>query len=172
VKNCAIFSVLVFVSDGRAVLKRALGVLKSVGDIEGLSSVYSVRRHPRPLQSAHNITVPDRFMGLVVAVKIQTDIAPLELMERVRRKLTDRESRLAMAQTEVELLVYGREHVMSPQITLPHPDLHVLPELAVPASEVWGDHVHAVLEENMTSIAKRFAGSDWGEFHSQGRDLL
>ncbi|MEZ4871408.1 MAG: hypothetical protein R2827_04005 [Bdellovibrionales bacterium] len=61
---------------------------------------------------------------------------------------------------------------MTPQLTLPYPDLLKRPEISVPASEAWGDYHHPVYKESMTSLAKRSAQGSWGEFFAHGKSVL
>ena len=54
----------------------------------------------------------------------------------------------------LKLLVYDNLTLMTPEITLPHPEFHRRADELVPASEVWGEYQHPVLDRSILSPDK------------------
>lgn len=77
----------------------------------------------------------------------------------------------AQPDAELELLDFNSEQRLSPTLTLPHPEWLTRSDLLVPSAEVWGEYFHPVVEQPLVALAAR-VGSDWGEFHCPGRELL
>jgi 7,8-dihydro-6-hydroxymethylpterin-pyrophosphokinase len=61
---------------------------------------------------------------------------------------------------------------MTPQLTLPHPDLHRRPEDLILAAQVWGSYLHPVLNKRLREIATEVKPESWGSFFAQGKSLL
>ena len=61
---------------------------------------------------------------------------------------------------------------MTENLTLPHPEFHMKPEVLFPAAEVWADYYHPVLKKTLRELTREFANLRWGEFFEQGKTLL
>lgn len=168
----AIFGILAFSSDNHNVLRSTTKHIADLAKIKNVSSIYFVKSHPGEILTAHSIETENRSMGLGVAIKLETEIQPDDLIRRMERRVLGKEKLKRGGQLVLDLLVYEDAQIMTPHLTLPHPDLHRFPEFAIPASEVWGEYHHPVLNKNLYSIAKEFSAINWGEFHSQGKTLL
>lgn len=72
---------------------------------------------------------------------------------------------------EVFLLAYDDETRLSPQLTLPHNELHLRPQWLLPAAEIWGEYPHPVLGKPLHELAGAQDWGPWGQFYAQGEML-
>lgn len=72
----------------------------------------------------------------------------------------------------IKLLVFEKEVIMTPEMTLPSPDLHSDPIAIMAASEVWPGYVHPIYKKPLSSLVGLGQRSDRGEFLFQGQTLL
>lgn len=74
--------------------------------------------------------------------------------------------------TQAILLTYDDMVQLTPQLTVPYPRWLGEAHLLIPAAEIWGDYHHPILQKNLYALAQQFSGQPWGEFFSQGHELL
>jgi 2-amino-4-hydroxy-6-hydroxymethyldihydropteridine diphosphokinase len=131
-------------------LPRAARELRSLGHILACSAVYQ------------NPAVGPRHQPdfLNAAVLLETDLAPRALRAGLRRL----EGRLGRRRTsdkyaprtiDIDVVLFGSIVVQEPGMTLPDPDLLLLPHLALPVAELDADHHHPVSGERLGAIADR-----------------
>ncbi len=116
-------------------LQRALDALGAADGIEvvAVSSVYETAPVGGPAQ--------DDFLNAVVAV--DTDLAPPALLA-VGMTLEARESRVRTVRwgprtLDVDILLYGDEHVDAPDLQIPHPRMHERGFVLAPLHDVAPD---------------------------------
>lgn len=73
---------------------------------------------------------------------------------------------------QVHLLVFEKEVIMTPEMTLPSPFLQSDPIAIMAAAEVWPGYVHPIYKKPLSSLVGHGQRSDRGEFLFQGRQLL
>ena len=62
---------------------------------------------------------------------------------------------------DLDLLLFGREIVNSPDLTIPHPQMHLRSFVLKGLCQLDGDLIHPVLKESATELARRLGGSDF-----------
>lgn len=72
----------------------------------------------------------------------------------------------------VKMLVFEKEVIMTPEMTLPSPDLHTDPIAILAATEVWPGYVHPIYKRPLSQLVSMGQRSDQGEFLFQGHALL
>lgn len=102
---------------------------------------------------------------LVVAITVATTRSPLEL-----HQLLEERTNTSKLSADYILALYEEETLLTPELTLPHPELHSSPHWLVPAAEIWGAGRHPILDVPLSEITDAKEG--WGEFYAQGKVLL
>ena len=107
--------------------------------------------------------------GLVCAI-----ICPgVEQPRRVQAELREMERSLGPGRHGIlTLLVYGDVFTMTPELTLPHPDLRKETKWIVSASELVPDWIHPVSRKTLIELSRGTAGQNGLEFNAQGYSLL
>ncbi len=80
--------------------------------------------------------------------------------------------KIASRRGQVTLLVFEKEVIMTPEMTLPSPDLHSDPIAILAAAEVWPGYVHPIYKKPLSSLVGHGQRTDRGEFLFQGQNLL
>lgn len=167
-----LISLKAYSGHGAGVLKLPLTLLSKEIKILRLSSVYKVYRPAESLGPLRDLRSEERLDGISMIVLAESELAPEHIMGRLANIEKVLQANDIKKSISLDLLVYGVEVLVSPQITLPHPEMHLHPEEIVPAVEVWGDYQHPILGLSMQEIARNFVHSNWGEFIAQGEALL
>lgn len=68
------------------------------------------------------------------------------------------------------LLAYDDLIEMSPDLTLPHPELHLQAKFLIPALDIWPEYFHGVLESTLSHLSQ--GRQLRGQFFAQGKSLL
>ena len=146
---------LAFISIGSNIdpenyLPRAIQCLHTLGRILKTSRVYQNAALDRPEQ-------PD-FLN--AAVLIETYLQPLELRKRLREIEADldrvrTDDKYAPRTLDLDLCLLGTKVVLTPELTLPDPDIEHRAHLAIPLSELDSDYIHPVTYSTLAEIARR-----------------
>jgi hypothetical protein len=139
---------------------------------EKISSIYRVQRRAESFSSLRHIKSEEILDGYSCVGLATTNCAPDEVMELLREAeehLRHEEMRRSLS---CNLLSYDSEMLRFPELTLPHPEFHLRPEEVIPASEVWPDFVHPVLQISIRDLARSFLDKNWGEYYCAGSPLL
>ena len=72
-----------------------------------------------------------------------------------------RQERWSSRTIDLDLLLFGPEIVDSPDLTVPHPQMHLRSFVLKGLCELDGDLIHPVLRETATELARRLGGSDF-----------
>ncbi len=127
---------------------------------------------PRNIQVSSISSIYKRFQSLEqvdlnarmeFVTKIITDLSPEELLGSLAQ-LTEK--------IQVILLAYDDLILMSPQMTLPYPDLHNDPLVIRCSAEAWGEYEHPVYQKTLSEISRTALPSSNSEFFLQGRSLI
>ena len=73
---------------------------------------------------------------------------------------------------KLTLLALDLETLMVPDLTLPHPSLHIDPLVIRCATEVWGNFEHPILKKSLHELARSLPPITNAEFMLQGKSLV
>ena len=148
---------------GVEILKRLVIELKSfTWDIE-FSSVYvQYETEQRYDFDANMITV----------VKLATSLGAKEFSQKLSQIQNHLESFAGIDRVKINPLVVDQETLMVPDLTLPHPSLHIDPLVIRCATEVWGTYEHPILKKTLNDLARSLPPISNAEFMLQGKSLV
>lgn len=136
----------------------AYGFLKQTFEEIKTSSVYLAHANQgKPVSNAGQ---------LVFSATILTELKAEEINNLLAQFIEENPRTL-----EATLLAYDDETRMSPQLPLPHPELHLRPQWLLPAVEIWGDYPHPILGRPLHELAGEHDWGTWGRFYAQGEML-
>ncbi|MBT4760235.1 MAG: hypothetical protein HOO06_00935 [Bdellovibrionaceae bacterium] len=167
----ALITVVSYLTTDQTVLKTVLGYLKDYIDIEKISSVYQVMGKPLNISSVHDIRSTESYRGLCVCLKCSTTLEARELVNKISVILEKSPNRIRK-EIKIYLLAFEAQTKMTQDLSLPFPEWHNRPELIVPAADIWHDYNHPVLNETIGHLAKKYQLDNWGEFFTQGDELV
>ncbi|MCC6276901.1 MAG: 2-amino-4-hydroxy-6-hydroxymethyldihydropteridine diphosphokinase [Oligoflexia bacterium] len=153
--------------DRKEMLKKAVERISFGCKITGISNVYETF----PKTGAHLKPY------LNCCVSIETDMDPKGLMlflVEIERQLVAESTGASETHHPIDcdLIAVGQEVVMTPQLTLPHPDAHRRAFVMIPLADFKADWVHPILEKNAETLAQEAFWDGWGRYHSPGQSLL
>lgn len=159
-------------SEGSALIDEMIRTLAKAFNIEAVSSIYKVHgQHQRPAH-VHDLRSYSIFEALTAAILVrasQEPVAALAALRHIESKLSNEVMRRSVS---LNLFFYDDLAMITPELTLPHPDFHLYPENVLPVAEVIPDLRHPVLRKSVRELAHKFAGQQWGEFHAASKSAL
>ncbi len=105
----------------------------------------------------------DLNASMEFVVKVITQLGPEEIL----KFLEDTKIKMNFI-----LLVYDDVIKMSPQLTLPYPELHTDPLIIRCAAEAWGQYDHPIYMKTLSEISNLARPTRDAEFFLQGRSLI
>ncbi len=162
----------VYSSEGSHLIQKIVTDLKTDCEIVEISSVYRIWGDSYQPHHVHELKSFKSYDGLAVVLLISTGLTPQFLLAALIRIEQKYRSEVLRRSAGLNLLTFDDLAFMTPELTLPHPDLHLHPEALLLAAEVWGDYIHPVLGENLYTLTRRFRDQQWGRFYAQGKTLL
>ncbi|MCB9027356.1 MAG: hypothetical protein H6625_13625 [Bdellovibrionaceae bacterium] len=169
-KEKALISVKTFSIDALGSLKEAYNLVSKSFFVDEISSIFMVKLQTEN-REIHSLINARSYDGLTVAFLIQTEHSPLEslnLLKSMEKQIVNGKEKDA----EFKLLAHGAFVRMTPELTLPHPELHKNPEDLIPATEVYPHFIHPVLKKELTELSKSLKPKLLGQFYAQGKTLL
>jgi 2-amino-4-hydroxy-6-hydroxymethyldihydropteridine diphosphokinase len=134
--------------DRLANLQAAVGALASHGTVVAISSVYETEP----------VGFQDQSTFLNAALQLATPLAPEALLREllaIERNL-GRDRTLAPPQgprtLDLDLLLYEDQVLATPELTLPHPSMHLRRFVLVPMAEIAPELRHPVLDCTMSQL--------------------
>lgn len=156
-------AVLVIESSGQdswAAMKGAVETLSTAHRIIQVSSSYELDKE---VAEGASQAAGRMFVG---AILCETSKSPRELSEDIAFRMQ------AYPGVNVFLLGFGEVFKMTPQVTIPHPELHEKAHWLHVAAELWPEYRHPVFNESLSELSRRFPSKEWGHFHAQGKALI
>lgn len=167
----ALLSIESYLGDRRGRLQATIKRLFEELQIVQISSIYELSEGGEANRSVLSSEDPERWAGgLSVVLRVTTDRSPLALLELIQK--IERVSNMTTRCVDIDLLFYGEVSTMTPDLTLPHPEIHRRPQVLIPAAEIAPDFVHPVLGKNLAELTHRFEKTHWGSYYSSGKTLL
>ncbi|MCB0422869.1 MAG: hypothetical protein KDD61_17850 [Bdellovibrionales bacterium] len=157
--------------DGVVLLEKIYSRLHGLTTSIKSSSVYRVRKVYKHSKHIHDIRTFESYDGLVAVTKGSTDMELLPFFEAVKTIEKDLKSELLHRSVNLFLLIFSDQVLMTPELTIPYPEFHRKPEEIVLGAELWGNYMHPILKQDLNHLARKFIGSEWGEFYRQGLRL-
>jgi 2-amino-4-hydroxy-6-hydroxymethyldihydropteridine diphosphokinase len=172
VEKKAVISIESYLGDRMGRLKFAVKKLSHLAKIIQISSVYELTERAEVSRSISlGISPGDRWAGgLCVSISILWNQSPQALLSFLQS--VEHQTNSTTRCVDIDLLFFGEMSCISPELTLPHPEMHRRPQILIPAAEIFGDHVHPVLNESLRDLTARFQRTKWGQFYSAGHTLL
>ncbi|MBT4338267.1 MAG: 2-amino-4-hydroxy-6-hydroxymethyldihydropteridine diphosphokinase [Bacteroidetes bacterium] len=117
-----------------------------IGDVVKKSSVYET--------SAWGINDQPDFLNM--AIEVNSKLSPLEILEQVnaieKQLGRVRFEKWGMRKIDIDILFYNDMVLETPELTIPHPHLHVRKFVLIPLSEIAGDFNHPKLKESVRKL--------------------
>lgn len=141
---------------GTPVAQGLVNDMKGVGDVVTVSSVYK------------------RFLGdnrvdlnarIEAVIRFATDCEVDELLWYFKQYTKEKRAAL-------NLLSYDDLVILSPQLTLPHPNLHTDYLLVRCAAEAWTQFEHPIIQKTLSEIVSLALPAADAEFFMQGKSLV
>jgi len=153
--------------DRKDMLKQALERISFSNKILSISEIYET--YPRAGDG--------RDPYLNCCIELETDMNSFQLMQFLKeteRQLTDTQDneRFNYSSIDCDLIAFELEVIMTPQLTLPHPDAYRRAFVMIPLSEIKPDWNHPILNKNAKDLAHDVYWPGWGTFFAHGKTLL
>lgn len=140
-------------------LKKVVRFLSQAHQLDKMSSIYLAYASTQKNSNASG--------RLSVACTFFVTESAIQMQKRINQYLKEYPHVV-----DIILAAYDDETLLSPDITLPHPELHVRPDWLIPSSEIWGDYPHPILTRPLEDIASAADWGGWGRFYAQGTSLI
>jgi nicotinamide-nucleotide amidase len=143
--------------DRHATLDAAISALRQTAGIEMLAVSAFIETEALGPDGVAS----DQPRYLNAAVKIQTTLAPRELLqaclaiEQHHGRQRNPAERWGSRTLDIDLLLYGERIIDEPGLSVPHPRLHERLFALQPASEVAGEMRHPALDANLSDLLSR-----------------
>ncbi|MEO0337493.1 MAG: hypothetical protein AAF202_13950, partial [Pseudomonadota bacterium] len=138
--HIALVGVKSYSNDGIGLMKRLFQTLKRESEIIEISSVYRIEGELRNPSHVHDLKRLSSFHGLSVVAKMETIKDPRRFLDWLQKSGMSHESVGEHRSLSLNLLTFDDLTVMTGELTLPHPDFHLKPEILFPAVEIWPDY--------------------------------
>ena len=144
------------------------GLLEASFSVSKLSAIYETE--PVGLEDSEN------FLNMVAEIRV-TNVTSSQMMARLlrieyllgRRDKSQKKPRTA----DLDILLFGSEHVDTPFLTLPHPRMHLRKFVLAPLAEIAPNLVHPTLHKEIHEILEELQDDTyvarWNPNLPQGR---
>lgn len=163
-RHSALIYITLDVVGGLEKAKELLPGLAECGDISSVSSVY------KRYLTAERLDLSAR---MEFVVKFDTILSVDQCLHLVLSKCEQGSSGLGhRSHADLTLLTFDQMILMSPRLTLPHPQLHQDPLIIRCAAEAWGSYAHPIYQKSLSEIARSALPAKMAEFYMQGKSLV
>lgn len=112
----------------------------------------------------------DRFLNGVAA--IQTDYTPhylLQLLKDIEKSVgRQHRKRWGPREIDIDILIYSNIRINTPELVLPHPEMHIRRFVLVPFAEITPDVIHPVFNVSIQTLLERLADDKSVEKYREG----
>jgi 7,8-dihydro-6-hydroxymethylpterin-pyrophosphokinase len=171
-KQDVIVSLAVPASRGIAVLKELTQDLAQGSDIFKISSIYQVSRKVENHESIRKLRNNDWSQSIEVVIWFKSSLNALLWVEKIKKSEEKHSMRSLNQNVQCHLLFYGADTTMTPQLTLPYPELHRRSVTLELIAEIWPDKIHPILKKTVYELSQSAKEKELGEFFSTGSQLL
>ena len=132
-------------------LKNAISRLSSIVTINSISSVYETE----PL----NVQKQDNFLN--IAIEVQTNFSPLELIEKLKKIESEMGRVLSESNKpriiDIDIIFYNSIILDEVRIQVPHPRAHKRAFVIFPIMDLNPAFVHPILNKSLMEISKNLS---------------
>lgn len=152
-------------------LSEVCGWIDREFDLLSLSSIYEIQDTKVNSKGSDKIRLM-QAKSLSVAISMETDLKPHDLLDQFTLKQADFNQRLLHSSIHLYLLFYNDQVSMLPNLHLPHPKWLERKDWMLATNDVWPNFEHPVLEEPLSLAVrnKKIRAGDY--FFAQGKMLL
>lgn len=134
--------------------KKIAKALYRIEDVHGVSGVYKY--------------TDAEDLGLTVVYSLRTLSEPAGL----KKKIDEITKSLKSTRFTIEVLIFDDIILRSPSFILPSMNLHRLKRWCLPASDLWGEHIHPIEGKNLKFLSEATGSPEKIEFYAQNKSLL
>tara|TARA_B100001248_G_scaffold262665_1_gene260562 strand:- start:10286 stop:10801 length:516 start_codon:yes stop_codon:yes gene_type:complete len=142
--------------------------LKDIANIEKVSSVYELTHADTPEQVQHLSPIGQ---ALSLCFLLSFEGASMELNEKLKELEKQSNQGLDGSSIYVQLLAFENEISMLPSLSLPDPSLHTDGKYLKPASEIYPNYLHPVLDQTLSEILYKLENIDGVQFYARSKSL-
>jgi 7,8-dihydro-6-hydroxymethylpterin-pyrophosphokinase len=161
-------AVKTYMNEGLEPMRKVLKILSVHFAIDRVSSIYSVHRVAQNLTGLRDIRKEEFMEGLALVFRARAAMSAHEAIALLRSTEADGKKEVWRRGVSLNLLMFGDKITMTPDLAVPHPEMHLRPEEIVLINEIQSDIVHPVIGETLSELARPFANVAWGDFFAQG----
>lgn len=170
--SALLISVRTYGGEGLSLMKQIVReLLDSISDLE-VSSVFRTKGTNLKPRHIHDLKGTNEFEGLAVCLRGHTKLSAHEVLGQLQRIEAQHKNEALRRSAVLNLLVFGSQTLMTPELTIPHPEFHREPEQLIPAAEIWADCSHPILHLTLQALVPRLSSENTMEFYAQGKSLL
>lgn len=127
-------------------------------DIKKISSIFRTQGE----KNTHS-----RYDELSIVVLIRTKKSAPQLAYLLSSLSAPMKEKRTYKDFEQLLLIYGKEIRMTPELTLPFPELFSRPEILLPSAEIYGQYYHPILGKALAELASEIQSKQKVIFYKQ-----
>ena len=147
-------------------LKNAISRLSSIVTINSISSVYETE----PL----NVQKQDNFLN--IAIEVQTNFPPLELIEKLKKIESEMGRVLSESNKpriiDIDIIFYNSIILDEVRIQVPHPRAHKRAFVIFPIMDLNPAFVHPILNKSLMEISKNLSNQRISKLENVGIEKI